>query len=690
MQINDSLSHFKKDASDNSYMAEVTKQFASKIDNFFVLYIPAQNEQSIDYESLFNQHQMHGEIFKIQAAGNALLAKTFIIKEAVYQKNEEVFLNLRLKARDEMIAEIAKNIMFYLLAERNQTHLKSHPILTDPSVIEEKLLQLQNSLKVNSFLAESSTWEDFYSWFRHQLFEWMLEEVELISQAEELAKLDDRELKEMFYNYLTTNFSENTEFVEKTAQIVNVYVQQWVQNIIDEIKLGKLAIPVIESSINQHKGALEKKGLLISKLRDFAYNFMIHNHLFVMNSAPYQAVREAIFKKGFSQIEQSPWPTTRINKGNTEGFIQIIPKIETDNHLINPNVTTIQEAWHVADSLTDVDVDVFDALCGIFLSRAKHNEEMIEIELNDLLALRGLKPKLGGEGRRGGFEAKQKEQILKSLTNIQSIWLSIDKATIYEKGKPVQLKLQGRTFIFIDEQGQEYSISEKNCAKKITFTIDQVFAKYLNGSSRQVALLSMKALQYHPYKQLWEKRLSRYFSWRWRTQARKGSFLQPNKIHTLLESIGEKVNVKTPSRTRERFEKALDTLLDDGVIASWHYEKWDEAIADYKGWSRMWLNASVLIEPPEIIKDHYRSIEKKQKGRNKEQQLPVIQNGSNTQQSLGERLKKCRKSLQLTLFQVAEALEISPSYVSNIERTVITPSAKIRKKIIKWLDIYET
>ncbi|MEK5482050.1 helix-turn-helix domain-containing protein [Viridibacillus sp. FSL R5-0888] len=690
MQINDIQPHFKKDASDNSYIEKLTKQFASKIDNFFVLYIPEQNEQSIDYESLFNHHQMHGQIFKIQAEGDALLAKTFIIKEAVYQKNEEVFLNLRLKARDEMVAEIAKNIMFYLLAENDPSHIKSHPILTNSSFIEEKLLQLQNSLKANSFLAESSTWENFYSWFRLQLIEWMLEEIELFSQVEEFSKLDDRELNEMFYSYLSTNFSENTEFVERTAQIVNVYVQQWAQNIINEIRLGEIEIPEIESSIHQHKGALEAKGLLISKRRDFAYNFMIHNHLFVMNSAPYQAVREAIFKKVFRNMEQSPWPTTKINKGNTEGVIQIIPKTETDNQFPNPNVTTLQEAWHVADSLTDVDVDVFDALCGIFLSRAKHNEEMIEIELNDLLALRGLKPKLGGEGRRGGFEAKQKEQILKSLTNIQSIWLSIDKATIYEKGKPVQIKMQGRTFIFKDEHGEEYSISEKNCARKITFTIDQVFAKYLNGSSRQVALLSMKALQYHPYKQLWEKRLSRYFSWRWRTQARKGSFLQPNKIHTLLESIGEKVNVKTPSRTRERFEKALDTLLEDGVIASWHYEKWDEAIADYKGWSRMWLNASVLIEPPEIIKDHYRSIEKKQKGRNKEQQLPLIPNGPNSQQSLGERLKKCRKSLQLTLFQVAEALEISPSYVSNIERTIITPSAKIRKKIINWLDIYET
>lgn len=94
------------------------------------------------------------------------------------------------------------------------------------------------------------------------------------------------------------------------------------------------------------------------------------------------------------------------------------------------------------------------------------------------------------------------------------------------------------------------------------------------------------------------KNLIRYLSWRWRTQARKGDYLQPHKIRTLLEATGKEMNERTPSRTRDRLEQAFDTLLEDGVIAAWHYEKWDESIASTNGWSRIWENSTVLIEPP--------------------------------------------------------------------------------------------
>ncbi|CAM5702905.1 hypothetical protein LSPH24S_01455 [Lysinibacillus sphaericus] len=70
----------------------------------------------------------------------------------------------------------------------------------------------------------------------------------------------------------------------------------------------------------------------------------------------------------------------------------------------------IEQAQNLAQSLTDLDVDMFDALCSIFLSKARYVEDIIEIHFNDLLRIRGLKPKLGGEGRRGGYEQQQKRQ----------------------------------------------------------------------------------------------------------------------------------------------------------------------------------------------------------------------------------------------------------------------------------------
>lgn len=668
----------------NESLKYLSKRWSSKINNFLVLCIYEQNNQYHDFNNKFKTHKLKNSkgflTFK-----DGLNNKSFVIWEQAYKENEELFAKLRLTARNETLSHIAQHVVFYLLSEYERVSTKNHAVLKEKHLMEDSIYQMEKKLKNETFLAERSVWEEFYSWFRLLVKEWVLEEIALSIGFNEMERLDDQALNKLFYEHLTKHFTENTGFLSRVTDIVNEYIKEWIDKIMSEFNIENNTIEKIENLLC-FKRDLQTSDLLLSTMRDFTFNFTVQDHLLVMNSAPYQSVRDAIYKKNFEIIGNIPWPATPILKGNTEGFIQIIP---FGNDHITYGQTNVKEAWNRVHSLSDVDVDVFDALCSLFLSKAAHNEETVEIYLNDLLSIRGLKPKLGGFGRRGGYEAKQRAQILKSLTNIQSIWININKATIYEKGKPVQTKLQGRTFIFKDRNGVEYDISEEADRKKITFTIDKVFAKYLNGSARQVALLSIKALQYNPYRQLREKRLTRYLSWRWRTQARKGDFLQPNKTSTLLESIGEKLNDRTPSRTRERFEKALDVLLDDGVIASWHYEKWDESIADYKGWASIWLNSMILIEPPDIIKEQYRSIEKKQKshtGNRLAKQDPANLKSSD---HIGEQIRITRKKLNLSLYQLAEELEISAPYVSNIERGMKIPSSKIQTKMKKWLEKQE-
>ncbi|MEK4011678.1 helix-turn-helix domain-containing protein [Peribacillus sp. FSL M8-0224] len=665
----------------NESLKYLSNRWSNKINNFLVLCIYEQNNQYHDLNNKFKTHKLKGAkgflTFK-----DGMNNKSFVIWEHAYKENEELFAKLRLTARNETLSHIAQHVVFHLLSEYERVTTKSHAILKDKQLLEDSIYQMEKKLKNETFLAEKSVWEEFYSWFRLLVKEWVLEEIALSKGFKEMERLEEEALNKLFYHHLTKHFTENTPFLSKVTDIVNEYIKEWIEKIMNEFNIENNTIEKIENLLC-FKRDFQTSDLLLSTMRDFAFSFAIKDHLLVMNSPPYQSVREAIYKKKFEIIGNIPWPATPILKGNTEGFIQMLPFGEDQKTFEQTNV---KEAWNRVHSLSDVDVDVFDALCSLFLSKAAHNEETVEIYLNDLLSIRGLKPKLGGFGRRGGYEAKQREQILKSLKNIQSIWININKATIYENGKPVQTKLQGRTFIFKDYAGVEYDISEEAGRKKITYTIDNVFAKYLNGSARQVALLSIKALQYNPYKQLWEKRLTRYLSWRWRTQARKGDFLQPNKTSTLLESIGEKLNDRTPSRTRERFEKALDVLQNDGVIASWHYEKWDESIADYKGWASIWLNSMILIEPPDIIKEQYRSIEKKQKSHTGNRLAKQAPGGLKSSEHIGEQIRITRKKLNLSLYQLAEELEISAPYVSNIERGMKIPSTKIQTKMKKWLE----
>ena len=651
--------------------SQMKRKLYNKIDNYYVLCIYEQQKIA-----------SHDHPTKAIAMTKKVTSNSFVIWDRTYKESEQLFLNLRISSRNRVITEIAKNIVSFLLQkyedQLNESQKRKSPHRTAP-YFEKYVNRMEQIIKANTFLGEDTAWDEFCSWFQVYLTEWILEELESAFGYDKMYQMSNQELNELFYQQMTKNLS-NDSFISKYTNIVNNYMAEWFYKIITSMKLDDLSRREMESMLQI---TMSKNVDNLSHSKNLTFTLGVEQHLHVMNNAPYQYVREALYKNSFHGVDHTPWPTASLYKGNLEGSIQLRP-YPSPNHSYDSQ-SLIEKAHDQAQCLTDLDVDMFDALCSIFLAKARYTEDIIEIHFHDLLMIRGLKPKLGGEGRRGGYEQQQKDKVLQSLTKIQSLWLELNKATVYEKGKPVQTQLHGRTFLFVDHNRKEYAIEQVNNQKTFTFTIDKVFAKYLYGSGRQIALLPIQTLHYNPYSQKWEKRLARYLSWRWRTQARKGDFLQPNKIRTLLEAIGEHLNERTPSRTRDRFEKALDQLLEDGVIAAWHYHKWDETIATNKGWVRLWLDATILVEPPEIIKDQYRSIEKP---KNTTYAALDFQDSAQRKEkgaTLGNHLREIRKRYNLSLLQVSEELEISPSYISNIERGMKTPSVKIQNNIKRWL-----
>jgi len=651
---------------------KMNRNLFNKIDNYYVLCIYEQQKIAS------NDHAT-----KASTLTKNVITNSFVIWDHTYKESEQLFMNLRISSRNRVITEIAKNIVSFLLQQYEDQlneSLKRKSTHRNALQVEKYIHRMENMIKANTFLGEDTAWEEFCSWFQVYLTEWVLEELESLIGYDMMNQMSNEDLNEVFYQQMTKNLSSNDMFISKYTNIVNNYMTEWFHNIIESMKLAILTTEEIESML-QITTPKNHDTLPLSK--SIALSLGVEQHLHVMNNAPYQYVREALYKNNFQRIENTPWPTTPLYKGNLEGIIQIRP-FQPSEHSFATQLL-IEKAQNQAQSLTDLDVDMFDALCSIFLSKARYTEDIIEIHFTDLLMIRGLKPKLGGEGRRGGYEQQQKDKVLQSLTKIQSLWLELNKATVYEKGKAVQTQLQGRTFLFVDHNRNEYDIAQLDKHKTFTFTVDKVFTKYLYGSGRQIALLPIQTLHYNPYSQKWEKRLARYFSWRWRTQARKGDFLQPNKIRTLLEAIGENVNERTPSRTRDRLEKALDQLLEDGVLSAWHYHKWNETIANNKGWVRLWLDSTILVEPPEIIKDQYRSIEKTKSPSRYSINFQDSAQHKAKGVTIGNQLRAIRKQFNLSLLQVSEELEISPSYISNIERGVKTPSVKIQNNISRWM-----
>ncbi|MFB5281758.1 helix-turn-helix domain-containing protein [Peribacillus sp. Hz7] len=675
---------------DTSTQRDLPTRWLSKIKDFSVLCIYEQ-EKAAEDNIILRKKKVRGTLIDIPIFNDRRDARTFVIWDLAYQESEDLFINLRFAARNRMISQIAENIVTHLIIkyEDNQRFSsKRQSILKDKSIMEQAIKQFENVLKKETFLVNNDVWDEFCSWFKIRLTSWVLVEMEKSIGVHRMDELNEKELNELFYKILTTNLEKDTKFLSGFTQIVNDYSRNWMRNIITSMNIEDWSMQKIEMILHLKVDSLQSTSSLLPSRKDFSYSLIDQGNLLVMNNAPYQSVREALYKRRFESCDNSPWPTVQINKGNIEGCVQIKPYTFMMKEQEAEDIL-VAEAWRQAKEISDLDVDLFDALCSIFLLKARYHEDIVEIQLDDLLSIRGLKPKLGGEGRRGGYEMKQREQVVKSLTKIQSLWIELEKAIIYEKGKPVQVKLQGRTFIFKNQKKLEYEVAKQANEKKLMFTVDKVFAKYLYGSGRQVALLPTKALQYNPYRQTWEKRLTRYFSWRWRTQARKGDYQQPNKICTLLDSIGENMNKRIPSRTRDRLEKALDTLVEDGVITAWHYEKWEESIASNKGWARIWMNSTIVVKPPDVIIEQYRPIQRNRKVQNKPLNQPTVFSRHEEVMDLGDRIRNLRKKLKLSLLQIAEELEISASYLSHIERCIKVPSNKIEKRIINWLNRHE-
>lgn len=408
------------------------------------------------------------------------------------------------------------------------------------------------------------------------------------------------------------------------------------------------------------------------------------DHYHIGSDSTIQGLREALAFNTFREVDDSPWPTAVLSRGDSQGHVQLRPIVLDDHPLIPPDeVEEWKEAmWQQREELSDLDVDTLDAMNAIWLHQAQSERHSAVATVETVLQMRGIQQKKGGRGVRGGYEPEQRREVFKTLGHLQSIWVTLGSFPTYEmspngKRKRVSQVVQSRAFVITDRTGQMRFDGYMD-VDAFVFRPGDVLAHVLFGPGRQTALMSAMALRYHNYKQTWEKRLTRYLSWQWRCRAYNDNYMQPFKIITLLGAVGESMNDRRPIRTMERLEKTLETLLEDGVISGWQYDRWDENSRSQKGWSHIWQQSTILVEPPEVIREQYRKLEQKNA---RVRALPV--------ETFGQQLESRRKALGLSQMQAAEQLGISQSYWSTIvkgKKPLQSLSTSLRTTLMAWLE----
>lgn len=560
------------------------------------------------------------------------------------------------------------------------------PTLPQADRIGANLVALMRYLFDAPGIVDYDPWQGLFDWIWSHQSAWAGAAIRRQLGTESIRELSPEEYHRRRAEYLRR--ADAQVLRERSDQLLSTYAQELAKVVVDAMDIGQ-ATPDRMALITGQLPVQDVAHLLgtigpVAMSSDALQSPMVDGYLPVMSSAHYQAVREALYLNTFQRHEDSPWPTARLAAGPTGGQAQLRPP-GVDGQFVPADQIDGWAAlmWRQRDKLSDLDADALDAMSALWLSQARSAQDRAIGDVDGLLTMRGIQPRARSEGQRSGFRKEQRHEMQQALAHIQNLWLDI--ADI-EDESGVRRGLQSRAFVITDRYGVTDRSGTMVDMERFIFQPGRVFAQFLIGAGQQSALLSAKALKYDPYRQTWEKRLARFLSWQWRLHD-SGAKAQPYDIGTLLDACGVTINPRFPYRTRDRLEQALDTLQRDEIIAAWHYQDWDEALTEQRGWRDLWRATTLHIAPPAAVVAYYAALNPPAIAPSLES-LPDLPVTSASPTEIGRLIKARRRKLKQSQKAIATVLGVTQSYISKLEGGTLEntqPSDAFRIRFEHWL-----
>ncbi|MDD4238652.1 MAG: helix-turn-helix transcriptional regulator [Desulfotomaculaceae bacterium] len=532
-------------------------------------------------------------------------------------------------------------------------------------------------------------WTELANWFLTNLIVMALEGLENNFGKEALDSMNKEQRVEILNNYM---YNDNQVFSERYRYLVGMYVQDLARLIVKSMDSTNSSMEELEIILGlralEEKNQEVKISLHIDKSRESPFSRSL---LGVGNCLLYYRFREVLAISDFNIPEGERWPTANLTTGNRKlrAIVQLRPDpVDVEPYLSNTEIIAWQEQMSKnVMAMDDLTADVVDIISALWLKQASHHEDMATVTADDFLRVRGLKPQKNGAGRRGGYKGEWRQEIARHIAILANTWIVVAEMDVTEevegkKGRQrKRVKWQGESKAWVVDSRFEQLTMEEKDSYVWRVRPGDVFSKFLFGPGRQTALISQKAVEYHPINQQWEKRLTRYLTWQWRNRQGGGAYLAPFNIETLLNAVNKEVSKHNPIQTKVRLEKALDILQQDHIITGWQYESVNEEIVGTKGWWKEWLIWKIIIEPPQEIMDHYGKI-RGPKIKKREAPPTCCQDRSTT--FMGPIVKKARLQSGLSQMQAAEEIGVDQSTMSRLERGKST-DGRTRHLIKKWL-----
>ncbi len=260
--------------------------------------------------------------------------------------------------------------------------------------------------------------------------------------------------------------------------------------------------------------------------------------------------------------------------------------------------TIVQSLWSKVATMQDLDADVVLALLAQHANGPRLQDGSSWITVDSILEYRGIEQKKHKkhtdttDTRVAGFRAEARQQIIEAVERTSWLYVNLRQET---KGKRV-LRLQSR-FMLIIERYTHQSLLGEDAEQPAAWRfkpgtwLDPFLAEGVAG--RQFGLYIQQVLAYDPYHEKWEKRLARYFMIHLRIAAGAGSSTIQRSVEELMRECSLEPNLLDPEKTRQRFRRAMDRLVQDHLIAEWHYVTNTELPSRH--WLQTWMQREIQV-----------------------------------------------------------------------------------------------
>jgi hypothetical protein len=319
-------------------------------------------------------------------------------------------------------------------------------------------------------------------------------------------------------------------------------------------------------------------------------------------------------KGGWKEINTVPTYTHQRPTSVTE--VTVRPR---DVQLATPDLSG--QLWQRIRQFNDVDGDIVLALLAQLAGAPRDARGGAWITGQQILEYRGIKPKTHKvENRKAdepthrlvGHRYEDLQEIAEGVSRIRDMHITVRAWHESHKRKSSSGK-QTRRRIY-QQESYLITISDFIQQSQLVLEGEQLFGEplavawyYQPGTSLEglltspnyrAAYLLQQALRYDPLHERWEKRLARYFTFQLRMNPDFGGSTIKRTIGGLIDELALTVNESDPKKTKERFERAMDRLKEDGIISSWgpedRYQRAMDARPRY-GWIKGWLEYELEI-----------------------------------------------------------------------------------------------